>query len=384
MAEKIKILKASPFYLKYLEKFYNSDKTLKDADYGDQYNVLMSGGFGWADSWKLHLEKTGFYEVFEVISNAEYLQKKWAQENNINYSEQKWLLDILEAQIRKFKPDIFFAHDFVGINGDFRQFIKNKYPDIKLIIGWDGIAKNSAQDFVGCDLMMSCSEDVVSYYQKTGFQTYFLPFGFESSYLNKIQLRNNLYDISFVGSLVIKKNKHNKRLNFLSEMDKRFNIDLWLSALPQNPYFSRTYLDLLISSRFGDLYSLMKLSNKNKGEIFGLDMLQVFSNSKISLNTHVDASNKKAGNVRLFESTGVGSCLVTDWKSNLSDFFELDREVVVYKSLPEAIDKIKFLLNNDLEREKIAQAGKQRTMNDHLMSKRLNDFSDFIISKYFY
>jgi hypothetical protein len=35
-----------------------------------------------------------------------------------------------------------------------------------------------------------------------------------------------------------------------------------------------------------------------------------------------------ATNQRLYEVTGVGSVLVTDWKSNMPDLFDLDREVV--------------------------------------------------------
>jgi spore maturation protein CgeB len=107
-------------------------------------------------------------------------------------------------------------------------------------------------------------------------------------------------------------------------------------------------------------------------------MYKVLSNSRISLNTHIDVAGSFAANMRLFEATGVGSCLVTDYKSNLADFFKIDEEVVTYKSASECISKIKFLLSNENERKKIAIAGQKRTLSDHTYSNRIKTFIKFL------
>ena len=39
-----------------------------------------------------------------------------------------------------------------------------------------------------------------------------------------------------------------------------------------------------------------------------------------------------ANNMRLYEATGVGALLVTDWKENLGEMFEPGKEVVAYRS----------------------------------------------------
>src|SRR5439155_26719771 len=49
------------------------------------------------------------------------------------------------------------------------------------------------------------------------------------------------------------------------------------------------------------------------GGIYGLQMYQAICNSRITLNIHADSSDKFASNMRLFEVTGVGGCLLTDW-----------------------------------------------------------------------
>ena len=46
-------------------------------------------------------------------------------------------------------------------------------------------------------------------------------------------------------------------------------------------------------------------------------MYQALRRSLITLNSHIDMVGREAGNARLFEATGVGTFLLTDFKDNL-------------------------------------------------------------------
>jgi spore maturation protein CgeB len=127
-----------------------------------------------------------------------------------------------------------------------------------------------------------------------------------------------------------------------------------------------------------------------KPSVWGYEMHRVLASSQISLNVHTDKyTNHTIGatytgfatNMRLFESTGTGTCLLTDWKANLHEFFELDTEVVTYKSIDECVEKAKWLVNNPTTRKKIALAGQKRTLKDHTLEKRVQ-YLDQIIRKY--
>jgi spore maturation protein CgeB len=104
----------------------------------------------------------------------------------------------------------------------------------------------------------------------------------------------------------------------------------------------------------------------------------VLAKSKVCFNCHIDVAGNSAGNMRLFEATGVGSCLLTDWKSNLSDFFEPDREVATYRNAEECSEKVRFLLEHPQERECIAAAGQRRTLRDHTFSQRASQLDEII------
>ena len=104
--------------------------------------------------------------------------------------------------------------------------------------------------------------------------------------------------------------------------------------------------------------------------LFGLEMFQQLQRTRVSLNTHIDISATYASNMRLYEATGAGSCLLTDWKSNLGELFEPDVEVVTYKSADECVEKFNYLASHEDERRAIAAAGQRRTLRDHTFDNR--------------
>ena len=114
--------------------------------------------------------------------------------------------------------------------------------------------------------------------------------------------------------------------------------------------------------------------------VFGVDMYNVLRQSKITLNKHTDAAGSSVANMRLFEATGIGTCLLTDTGENMSDLFEEDREVVTYTSVDECIEKAEYLLEHDEVRRQIAEAGQRRTLKDHTMKNRCEQI-DKIIQK---
>ncbi len=113
---------------------------------------------------------------------------------------------------------------------------------------------------------------------------------------------------------------------------------------------------------------------------FGLDMYRTLGASKVTFNIHTDAANGFVGNIRLFEATGAGTCLLTDRGKNMKDLFDEDRELVTYSSVDECISKLRFLLENEQERKKIAEAGQKRTLKDHSFQNRAMAIDEVISS----
>jgi len=103
---------------------------------------------------------------------------------------------------------------------------------------------------------------------------------------------------------------------------------------------------------------------------FGLDMYQLLRDSRVTLNVHAGAKTRFTSNMRLFEATGVGTCLLTDAADNLSELFEPDREVATFRSVDECVGKVARLLDHEDERAQIAAAGQSRCLADHTYPRR--------------
>jgi spore maturation protein CgeB len=104
-------------------------------------------------------------------------------------------------------------------------------------------------------------------------------------------------------------------------------------------------------------------------------MYRVLQRSKITLNHHGDAP-PYASNMRLFEATGVGTMLITDWFDNLPELFEPEKEVVAFRSPEECIDKVRFYLAHDDARRRIAAAGQARCLREHTYEQRARAMLD--------
>ena len=108
----IKFFRATAYYPEFLNSFYDIEsKRVLKKNYIEHLTKLNNKFFWEADFFKYNLEKLGNYDVEEVICNDKLLQIKWAHENYIIFNEENWYFDILEAQLKKFRPNVFYAYD---------------------------------------------------------------------------------------------------------------------------------------------------------------------------------------------------------------------------------------------------------------------------------
>ena len=78
-----------------------------------------------------------------------------------------------------------------------------------------------------------------------------------------------------------------------------------------------------------------------------------------------------AVNQRVWDVPGVGSFLLTDAQQDALEFFEEDREVVVYRDFEEAADKASYYLEHPQQREAIAARAHRKVQRLHRFTHRL-------------
>jgi len=99
------------------------------------------------------------------------------------------------------------------------------------------------------------------------------------------------------------------------------------------------------------------------------DLPRLFRNSKINVNIHHLQSSTSL-NLRVFDVPAAGGFLITDYMPGLENLFEIDREVVVYRTPEELREKVRHYLIHPDERLEMVQRARQRILRDHTFANR--------------
>ena len=120
--------------------------------------------------------------------------------------------------------------------------------------------------------------------------------------------------------------------------------------------------------------SLDKYSIKKDIFVIGHDMVSAINSYKIHFNCNI--SNDI--NYRTFETCGCKTMLLTNYTPGLEKLFNIGEEIVIYESIDDLDNKVRYYLDNESERNKIAEAGYQRVKRDHTYYERAKKLIDII------
>ena len=82
---------------------------------------------------------------------------------------------------------------------------------------------------------------------------------------------------------------------------------------------------------------------------------------------------------RIFEGAACGAMIITsriDAATGIYDVFQEDVDMIYYNSHEECLEKIKYYLDNDDERRKIAYSGQKKVMEKHTIKSRMDELMD--------
>jgi spore maturation protein CgeB len=402
---RMKLLHMTSVYPQYVERFYAARHGLASRSYEEHYEAFFYDAFAWADAWKSALEPIG-YEVREVVTNVAPMQRMWARQNMRGDPASVDLNSIAVEQVRRFAPDVlWFDHHDAGL----LALIRERVPQMKLVLGWTGSAIPQPNAFAHCDMVLSCSRESVDRLTAQGKSAAELSHGFDPRVLARLSSSTPSTEVVFIGQLIRSSDFHIVREKLLERAVEALPVKIFSPSARLRPArgakgllkeaISMVYCAL--NSVGGQKLAARLLRAVGKTEdwlqpstaglnrklvpyvvdgVYGLEMYQVVRDAKVTLNIHADSSERYASNMRLFEVTGVGGCLLTDWKSNLADMFSIDREVVAYRSAEELVEKARWLLEHPVARADIAHAGQSRTLRDYTFARRAVRFNEIVRS----
>jgi spore maturation protein CgeB len=393
----MKILLVTVIYKNNVKQIYNKYPQLSKLSYSEQKKIVDKEISIWASGWENALTKKK-YEVFTIPVNVAHMQRKWAQENKTKYID---LHDIAYKQAKAFNPDIIW-YDYFDI--PLLNRLKSDIRSIKLIMGWTGSAIVDYNILKKTDLVLSCAPETVEKLNNAGIKTVHLNHAFNDEILSRLENSSQKKEFSFIfiGQIFRGNEFHNKRAQLLKALLKSTELQIYSpiydygieSALKS---FTKklVYTTLSPFEHIGwlekhlDENKFFKELQKSKGTtlipyekeirkkvlppVYGTNMYSTISRAKVVLNIHADSSHRYASNMRLFETTGIGTCLLTDWKENLRYLFDDGNELISYRSTEECIEKVEWLLKNESEYIRIGKQAQIRTLKEHTYTQRVEE-----------
>jgi hypothetical protein len=385
----MRILILTADYESFLKWHYEMHPGLENAPYDAQLASRFGTLFGVADFYSLNFKAMG-HVAAEIFVNNIWLQSTWAREHGMHVPAPRppaamapvaanetvmklkrklqpfrkaltpiakklgYMVslgaverNILLAQIESFNPDVVLNQIPEVVTSDILHKITR--PGRVLIVQ-HGNTPPANFDATPYTFGISLIPSVVEFFRAKGLPAENRHLAFDPSVLERLgPLPPKDIDISFVGGLGA---NHGKRIELLEAIARELPITLYLSSFKGLPKNS-------------------PLHGKVRGEVWGTDMYDILRRSKITLNSHIDAAKGMAGNMRLYEATGVGTFLLTDNLPNLPDLFQPGVHVDTYDSPADCIAKIKYYLSHESQREAIAKAGQMHTLSNHTYRQRL-------------
>lgn len=264
---------------------------------------------------------------------------------------------------------------------------------------------------------------------------FYFPLGCDIDYWENVNVtnedkKNYSCDVSFVGSLYSEKSKYASSVNDLSEythgymegiieaqskvygyyfiddvltdeMANRFKKEVGWNQLASDyiedvkGIVSETYLGMHCTSverhriiqAIADNYnidlwtqsdtSMLRNVNVRGGADSESMMPKIIKCSKININ-HTNRPIKTGLPLRIFDIMGCGGFLISNYQEEIPELFLPDKEIVLFDSIPDLIDKIGYYLKHEDERLAIAKAGFERIKKDYSYTSRLAEMLEMI------
>jgi spore maturation protein CgeB len=364
-------------YPVFLYRLYAQHSGLEKRPYDHQMRVRNESLFGTADFYSSNLQKLG-HEAWDIHANNKFIQEAWAAEHGLRIDSgprwqfrlrrglipwvsrsrnRQWVHQIMAEQIKHYKPDVLLNQAMNGFSNDFLRGIK---PYVKLLVGEHAATRlPETENWSVYDLVISSFPPTLDWFRLKGVRAELIRLGFEPRVLSHLDDRERTIPISFVGSLY--HGVHNTRLEWLEYLCNSLQVKIW------SPHTN--FLPSILDAS--------PILRSYVGVAWGIEMYQVLRDSCLTLNHHGDVL-PYANNLRLYEATGVGTLLITDWKANLHEMFEPGKEVVVYRTSEECAQMIQYYLEHDKERQAIAHGGQQRTLSEHTYYHRMQELVSIV------
>ena len=374
---------------------------------------------------KILLISSKYFLIGEFINALKKLNIKF---DTLILGEDEYLTEnfvkLLIEKIASFKPDFTFTINHLGI--DREGVLMGIFEKIEMpILSWyvdnpNLIIKNFKKNVSDFCTILVWDKDNIEDMKALGFKNvFYIPLGTDVDRFKKIDISENPFkslktDISFVGKTMIDQVKKTYSQTNAPEDFKKLYKKIAV-AFEKSP---ERNVENFIKHKFPEVYKIFKLLDEEAKTYFETtitweatriyrykcvreiipfkpllvgdrnwkryfrdrinyfpevhyyeDLPYIYNISKINFNT-TSLQMKNAVNQRVFDVPACEGFILTDYRKQLEDLFEIDKEVICYRNIEEIQELVKKYLKDKKERNKIIKNAYNRVLKEHKYTDR--------------
>jgi len=263
--------------------------------------------------------------------------------------------------IEKEKPDIiFFLGGLIEFSFDSLLKIREINPVTQTIatFGDEDIFFEGLYSYLPLffDFILTGEKKYLSRYSKLGFKNIFYITGINTRLFRPLNLEKR-YDVVFIGHPTPEKSGRYETIKFLK--DNNVNITLFGRAWENYPEFKEIYKGVLTNER----------------------MIEIINQSKIILGLSRSAYGELQLKGKVFENAACKAFNLVEYYEEYLDFFNEEKEIVLFKDKRDLLEKINYFLKHEEERKKIAEASYKKLLKYYNFDVELRKVINKVYSK---
>jgi spore maturation protein CgeB len=298
------------------------------------------------------------HEVFHIdikdVIKLPYRYNYWAIKLFPRYDVRVFIK--IADKVLEQKPDLVIA-TYRFIHPDCIKAIKNNLPNAKVIhINPDALTTFEHQQVFASpyDAFFTKDHYIVHFMRdKMKLNAYYLPEALNARLHKPLSQNREVAEEKINIDVTAFGNMYPYRARMISELIKA-GINVSLFGIPDKRF------------------PLPEITKYFRNEyITGSRIAEVLYGSKIVFNNFHYAEIESA-NAKFFEINGIGAFQLCDYRAVLNEYSAVNVEKITFKTIDEAIEKVKYYLEHPTERYEIANAQTQHFHNNHTYEHRMS------------
>ena len=327
------------------------------SNYSDFYTYHLNQEGDWAAEEFFLLDEEFIDKTAQEMFGPAYVARKYwhgSKKTRLRFDPHRWQNYVVHHYIKETKPDVIFVRSQPIASAFWQTYRRDTLLvsrlSARLPFNWH---PNH------WDIIYTDQPDFKTFFELHGVPTIINNQGFDARVIDELLVREKKHEVIFVGGLGTE--NFAKRTNFINRIASQVNFVWW-------GYWWEFGGDGRGVEDFPALHKTFQ------GSTSGLEMFQLFKDSRIVVNDYVDTANGIGFNQRMFEVMGSGAFMLTREAPNFDGLFPADI-FATYQDEKDFLDKVAYYLKHEKEREEMAKNGQAFIKEHYDYSTIVKNFS---------